>query len=165
MTADKSDTTQTVTYEEAHKEQVDEAKRELSQAIHGSQEVLETATTVFPFTLFPDTITIDRTKLTITHRTFFSVAEIMSIRIEDILNVTAQTGPFFGSLHIVSRIMNPDKPYTINYLWREDALKLKRIMQGYVIAMQNHIDCMPLTTPDLAALLNQLGKDDHSDRA
>lgn len=156
--------TEVPAHNEVNEEEANEAKRELARAIHGSQEVLETATTVFPFTLFPDTVTVDRAKLTITHRLFFRDAEIMSIRIEDILNVTAHTGPFFGSLHIVSRIMNPDKPYTINYLRRSDTLKLKRILQGYVIAMQNNIDCRPLETHELAKLLNELGKDDHSSR-
>jgi hypothetical protein len=142
-------------------EEVKEAKRELKQAIKGSQEVLDSATTVFPFTLFPDTITIDRAKLTITHRKFFNVANVMSIRVEDILNVTADVGPFFGSLKILSRALNPDKPYIVNYLWRDDAIKIKKIMQGYVIAMQKDIDLTPLTTPELAAMLVELGADDH----
>ena len=102
-------------------------------------------------------MTIDRTKITITHRKFFQVAEIMSIRIEDILNVTANVGPFFGSLHIVSRVLSPDKPYEISYLWRDDALCMKRIMQGYIIAMQKDIDVTPLSTKELARLLNELG--------
>lgn len=144
--------------------QAAETKRELSDAIHNSYEVLHSASTVFPLSIFPDTVTLDRTKLTIIHRSFFSTAEVMSIRVEDILNVTVQAGPFFGSLHIVSRIMNPDKPYTITNLRREDALKLKRIMQGYIIAIQNHIDCTPFTTPELADMLNELGKDDHPRR-
>ncbi len=147
--------------QEVSSQQVKEAKKELTEAIRGSHQILISASTVFPFTLFPDTVTIDRAKLTITHRTFFQVSEVMSIRIEDILNVTAQTGPLFGSLHIVSRIMSPDKPYHINFLWRDDALKLKRIMQGYIIAMQNNIDCTPLNSKELSKLLNQLGKDDH----
>lgn len=142
-------------------DEVKEAKKELKQAIHGSHEVLATAKTVFPFTLFPDTVTIDRAKLTIAHRSFFSIAELMSIRIEDILNVTANVGPVFGSLHIVSRVLNTEKPYEIKFLWRDDALKLKRVLQGYVIAMQKDIDCSPLKTKELADMLNELGKDDH----
>ncbi len=87
----------------ASESEIQETKQELKQAIHGSHEVLATATTVFPFTLFPDTVTLDRAKLNITKRSFVSTAEVMSIRIEDILNVTASVGPVFGSLHIVSR--------------------------------------------------------------
>ncbi len=37
-----------------------------------SQEQLLSMTTKFPMQLFPDTVTVDRQKLTIIHRTFFS---------------------------------------------------------------------------------------------
>lgn len=140
----------------------EEAKKELKQAIQGSHEVLGHATAVFPFNFFPDTITVDRTKLTVTERKFIGVAEVMSIRIEDILNVTANVGPFFGSLHIVSRVLNVDKPYEVKYLWRDDALQMKRILQGYIIAMQKEIDVSELSTRELKDMLDELGKDDHS---
>ncbi len=74
-------------------EEVKEAKQELSEAIHASHEVLMSANTVFPFTPFPDTVTIDREKITITHRNFFMVSDAVSTRIDDILNVTANVGP------------------------------------------------------------------------
>ena len=141
--------------------EIDEAKRELKQAIKGSHEILYTADTVFPFTLFPDTVTIDRAKLTIIRRKFFGLSDSMSIRIEDLLNVTANTGPFFGSISLNSRVFNPHKPYVVNFLWREDTIKIKRIVQGYVIAMQKDIDLTPLTTDELSKMLNDLGKDDH----
>ena len=140
-------------------DQKSQAKKELSRAIGNAQEVLMRATTVFPFTLFPDTITVDRTKLTVAHRTFFRVAEVMTIRIDDILNVTAGVGPLFGSLKITTRFFDTrDKSYTINYLTRGDALKLKRIVQGYIIALQREIDCSALSTTELARMLDDLGR-------
>lgn len=135
-----------------------EAKQQLAQAISGSHQALATATTVFPFTLFPDSVIVDREKFTVTHRIFVRVAEVISIRVEDILNVTADVGPFFGSLKISTRFFDPDKPYAVNYLWRSDALKIKRIMQGYIIAIQRRIDCTALSTPELAKLLDELGR-------
>jgi hypothetical protein len=131
---------------------------ELSSVIQAAQEPLITATTVFPFTLFPDTVVVDREKLTVAHRIFFQVAEVLSIRIEDILNVTADVGPFFGSLKLSTRFFDKSKPYNVNYLWREDALKIKRIMQGYIIATQKGIDCSALSSPELAKLLDELGQ-------
>lgn len=154
-------TTDTGPKQHASQREVLEVRDELQQVIQGSNEVLATANTVFPFTLFPDTATMDRAKLTIIQRSFFGAAKVMSIRIEDILNVTANVGPLFGSLHIVSRVLNPDKPFDINFLWRSDALKLKRIMQGYIIAMQKQIDLSPLTTGELTIMLERLGEDDH----
>lgn len=137
---------------------MDESAIELTQTINSSHEVLVNATTVFPFTLFPDTVTLDRAKLTIAHREFFWTGEVMSIRIEDILNVTADTGPFFGSLKIFTRFFSTDKPYTVSFLRRNDALKIKRILQGYIIALQKNIDCSTLPTKELADMLDDLGK-------
>jgi hypothetical protein len=139
----------------------DQAMEGLREVIRGSNEVLMTATTVFPFSLFPDTVTIDRAKVTVIHRTFFGVGENVSIRIEDVLNVTANHGPLLGSLHIVSRVLSPDKPYEINFLWRKDALKLKRILQGYIIALQKDIDVRPLRKEELSNMLYELGADTH----
>ena len=142
-----------------------QAVRQLEEAIGTAHEVLVTATTIFPFTLFPDTITVDRSKLTVAHRTFFMVGEVISIRIEDILNVTADVGPFFGSLKITTRFFeDKQKPYNVNYLWRKDALKIKRVMQGYIIAAQKDIDCSALTTEELVTMLDQLGQSTPNDR-
>lgn len=138
-----------------------ETRHELENAITGSKEVLCTATTFFPFVIFPDTITLDRAKLTVTRRTFVGIAEVMSIRIEDILNVTASIGPVLGSIKIVSRVLNTEKPYVINRFRRNDALRVKRITQGYVIALQRNIDCSALPVPQLAAMLERLGTDAH----
>ncbi len=133
-------------------------KEELIQAIGDSQDVLARATTVFPLTIFPDTVTVDRTKITITHRDFFKVGEVVSLQIEDILNITAQVGPFFGSLRISTRFFDPDKPVTVDHLWRDDALRIKRIVQGYLVARQKEIDCNALSTKELAKTLDDLGK-------
>ena len=135
-----------------------ESIRELRKAVGSAHEVLLTANTVFPFTLFPDTVTLDREKLTVSHRLFFRVAEVISIRIEDILNVTADMGPFFGSVKVSTRFFDARKPYNVNYLWRHDALRIKRVVQGYIIAMQKGIDCSALPVKELADMLDKLGQ-------
>ena len=136
-----------------------EARQELSEAIHGSNQVLASATT--PLKIFADTLAIDRAKLTVTKRQFWKTAEVMSIRIEDVLNVTASVGPFLGSITFNTRVFNNEKPYTIGGFWRDDALRLKRVTQGYVIALQRGIDCSSLPTRELAAMLDKLGVDSH----
>lgn len=136
-----------------------QARQELTEAIHGSNEVLATATTAFK--LFADTVTVDRAKLTVTKRQFWKTAEVMSIRIEDVLNVTATVGPILGTVSFTSRVFNAEKPYSIAGFWRDDALQLKRITQGYVIAIQRGIDCSSLPTRELATMLDKLGVDSH----
>jgi hypothetical protein len=137
---------------------------ELAEAIGTSQDVLVRAQTVFPFTIFPTTIAMDRTKISITERDFFKAGEVLSIRIEDILNITANVGPFLGSVTISTRFFNPEKPYVVNKLSRKDALRIKRIVQGYLTARQQNIDCSNLPTRELAVMLDELGKVAPADR-
>lgn len=139
-------------------EEKQKTANKLVSAIGDSQDVLARVQTVFPLTLFPDTLTVDRTKISITRRNFFKVGEVISIQIEDILNITATVGPVFGCIKILTRFFNPEKPYVVDHFWRKDALKIKRIVQGYLIAMHNNIDCSALSNKELAKTLDELGK-------
>ncbi len=131
----------------------------LKSIVSKSHEILMSANTVFPITLFPDSVTVDRTKVTITKRDFFWTSDVMSIRIEDVLNVSASVGPIFGSLTIASRVMSTIDHFKINHFWRNDAIRLKHIIQGYVIAQHNNIDTAHLTRSELVETLRELGHD------
>lgn len=135
----------------------------LKKVVKQSREVLCQANTVIlPMNLFPDTVMVDRTRITIVKRTFFWSASVISISIDDVLNVSTSVGPFFGSLTISSRVMNSTDHFEIDYFWRKDALYLKHIIQGYVIAHQNNIATDQLTREQLIETLLELGKEDHS---
>lgn len=133
--------------------------KDLRKIVSQSHEVLVSANTVFPLSLFPDTVTVDRTKVTITKRDFFWSSDVMSIRIEDVLNVSASVGPLFGSLTVASRVMSTIDHFQINHFWRNDAIRLKHIIQGYVIAQHNNIDTAHLNKKDLIDTLLELGID------
>ena len=123
----------------------------------GAHDVLFTANTVFPFTLFPDTISMDRQQLTIVHRPFFLTANTISVQIEDIFNLESNVGPFFGSVHLFSKYFT-DSVRQINYLSRGNALKIQRLIQGYMIARSRNIDCSTIEKNQLIILLNDLGQ-------
>src|SRR5665213_2207436 len=55
-------------------------EEELVDVTVGAHDVLFTATTSFPFVIFPDSITMDRQQLTIVHRSFFNTANTISVR-------------------------------------------------------------------------------------
>lgn len=135
-----------------------EHHEELQKAADKAQDILIKANSTFPFVLFPDTITVSRMKVTITRRSFFNVADVISLQIEDILNVEIDTGPFFGSLNIFTRIYGTD-PLRITFLSRKSAIDVKRILEGYVIARQRDIDTSEIEKGELIALLTQLGSD------
>lgn len=139
---------------EAVSETVSEKLIDLTANAH---EVLFKADTVFPFTMFPDTVTIDREKLTIANRLFFKVAKIISVPIADILSVEADVGPFFGTVHMTSRYFIQN-PYTVRFLSRENTTQLQRLLQGYIIAHQKGVDCASIDKEQLKILLIDLGQ-------
>jgi len=123
----------------------------------GSQEILFTANTIFPFVLFPGTISMDRHKLTIIRRSFFRTANTISVQIGDILNVESNVGPFFGSIHIFSKYFTNDMK-SISFLSRANVLKIQRLIQGYIVAHQEQIDCSTISRDQLVDFLNGLGQ-------
>lgn len=124
-----------------------------------SHEVIAQATTLFPFTPFPDTVTLDRTKVTIRKRNFFWSEDVVSIRIEDVLNATVSTDLIFGSLNIASRVMNSTDHYQIKFFRKREAMFLKHLIQGYVIAQHNNIRVSHLSRGELIETLLELGHD------
>jgi SepF-like predicted cell division protein (DUF552 family) len=128
----------------------------LKKTVEKSHEVLASIQTV---ALFPDRIIVDRTKITIVKRNFFWSADVISIQVEDILNVASSVGPFFGSITIASRVMSTTDHFRIDFLWRSDAIDLKHIIQGYVIAKQSGIDIDQLERREILETLRELGHD------
>ena len=143
---------------QSQQKQIEKAK-DLKKIVEQSHEVLMSANTVFPISLFPDTVTVDRTKVTIIKRDFFWSSDVMSIRIEDVLNVSATVGPLFASLTVASRVMSTVDHFRIDHFWRNDAIRLKHIIQGYVIAQHNKIDTAHLSKKELIETLVELGND------
>lgn len=136
----------------------------LKEIVQKSNEIIADARAVWPFDFFPNEIMLDRTKVTIIERTFFWSRNVMSFRVEDILNVSVATGPFFGSITIASRVMSTVDHFTVAFLWRRDAIYLKSILQGYLIAQQNKIDVSHLTHDTLIETLIELGHDTYAPR-
>lgn len=131
---------------------------DLMDMAHQSRDILIKAESTFPFVLFPDTIAVSRTKVAITRRSFFKVAEVISLQVSDILNVEVDTGPFFGSLKIYTRIYGTE-PLRITFLSRKDAIEVKQIVEGHVIANKQQIQTDILDKDDLTKLLRRLGSD------
>lgn len=90
------------------------------------------------------------------------MAETTSFRIEDILSASSAVGPFFGSIKIITRVMNKEQEIEVGPFWRDDAERMKRIIHGYVIAKQRAIDTSQLNPVHLSRLLDELGQDNRS---
>jgi hypothetical protein len=135
------------------------AAKEIKEAVGASQELIASATAIFPFNLFPDTIGLNRTHVIIAKREFFGVASIKNIRIEDIMTVSPNVGLFFGSIKITVTFVDDESPYMVNYLSRKDALKISRILKGYKLALEKGIDCSALSNQELNRLFDKLAED------
>ena len=132
----------------------------IHKVVEQSHEILAGAKTVIlPQNIFPDTVTIDRMKVTVTLWQSLWSHQVVTLRIEDILNVQAHIGLLFGSLTISTRVMNSTDHFVINGFWNKDAKRLKHIMQGYMIALHQGIDVSELTTERLIRKLDELGND------
>ncbi|HSW79020.1 MAG TPA: hypothetical protein VLF88_03340 [Candidatus Babeliales bacterium] len=134
----------------------EQGPEELLEVTESSQEILYEAQTVFPFTLFPDSITLDREKITIADRFFWRTATITSVPVSEILSAQASVGPFFGSLHMVFSFF-ADNQKTLKFLWRQDAIELQRMLHGYIIAHKKEINTSTMELEDLKTLLHELG--------
>jgi hypothetical protein len=154
---DASDDTQTAPTEPATQPEPQEAHEKLIDITIKAQDVLFKADTVFPFTLFPDSITLDREKLTVATRSFFRVAKIVSVPVSSISSAEADVGPFFGALHMASKFF-VQNTYTVNFLWRHDAVRIQHLLQGFIIANEKKIDITDIEKEDLLILLNDLGQ-------
>ncbi len=135
----------------------DKATEELKKLKQVTREAQEVITSANSFALFPDTITVDRHKLTIVYRTFFKVEQTVSVPLRDIKNIQADMGPFFGSLTVTSdHFINNTQ--TIRFLWRKDVKNIQELVQGAMVATNEAIDITKVATKELSNLLTDLGK-------
>ena len=105
----------------------------------------------------PDTITLDREKLTIATRFFWRMADITSVPVGEIMSAEVVVGPFFGSLHLTFRFFTNNEK-VISFLPRHDALELQRLIHGYIIAHRREIDVSQIGKAELVKLLTELGQ-------
>jgi hypothetical protein len=147
MSTTPSQTIQPAQYQERQK---------LKDMADNASEVLITATAVFPFDFFPNSITVDRSKVTLHKRIFFGHADAISVQIEDLLNAEVETGPLFATLKVYTRIPNIT-PLTIRYLPRKAAIDVQNLLEGFTIARAREIDCSAIPRQDLARQLIRLG--------
>ena len=140
----------------------DEAMQALNRAVWDSNEVLVTADTTSK--LHKSTLTLNRAKLFAERRSALGAVDDMSVRIEDVLNISATLGPISGTVKIATKFNTPGTPYSIGPFHRKDTVRLKRIIQGYIIALQRQINLNMIPTNELITHLYEIGEDDPSIR-
>ncbi len=133
-----------------------EQNQKLTEVVNKAQEVLLEVSSVFPFMMFPDSLRIDRQKVILTHRSFFGVAQVINIQIEDLQAIEADISPLFGSLSITTR-QYENTVHDIHRLSRRDAIAAQSLLQGFVLAKQQKLDYSKIDRRELVQHLKNLG--------
>lgn len=112
--------------------------------------------TIFPFRIFPCVITLDRQKLTISDKFFFSSKEVENFLAKDIVSIASTESMFYATINLVSG-MRINKEVSVPFLKKEDARKLRRLVQGLLIAGKEGIDVNQIPENQLIAKLEEIG--------
>jgi hypothetical protein len=129
----------------------------LDSLVAEQTHTLFTANTVFPFTLFPSTVSVDKNKVDIVQRFFFSSGGILSVLIEDIARIEVQLGVLFGTLIIKDKTLT-QRQTKIPYLWKNHAIKIREIVEGLIIGEREHIDIKNVHPKELVSRLERIGR-------
>lgn len=113
-------------------------KVKLDELVRKSNRRIISISSTFPWDFFPNTIEIEESRINFIFRQFMSF-QTHSVDIRDISSVFLESGFLFATLQVVSRtyIKNDIR---IDYLWKEKAMKVKRIIEALRTFAYNNID-------------------------
>lgn len=135
----------------------DIANQKLTELAGKADNVLLKVSTVFPFTFFVHDIIVDPYKVNVIFREFFWSEHIHSIMVKDILDVVVETSLFFATIKFVDQGY-VENTINITYLKKEDALELRKVVQGLVIAHRQAVDLSVLNPTNIKDKATELGK-------
>lgn len=142
-----------------------EENRQRFKTISERQDIeLMRTESVFPFTLFTDTLIIDTTKISISKKQLFATEYITTIPLKDLSDVNVQTVLFLGTLYIkympqaTSPGMNNPVEVRIPNLKREDAIRAKNILKGALVAKAEEIDIATFSPDEIEQVLHKFGE-------
>ena len=131
-------------------------KKLVAGLVRKSNRILATISTHgFLFDLFPDTINVEEGRVTIITRNFFSSSQVHSVDIKDISNIFINIAPFFAQLVIVSKTFTRNE-IKIKNLRKEEAVFVRRLIEGLRIFGNKQIDTSNYTKKELIAKLEEL---------
>lgn len=124
------------TINEATKKEED--KQIVSDLIKKSNRRIISISSLFPWDLFPNTIEVEESRVTIIFRQFLA-SQTHSVDIKDISNVFIQSSPFFATLQIVSRTF-AQNDITIGHLNAANADRVQMVIEGLRTFTEHSID-------------------------
>ena len=107
-----------------------------------------------PFDFFPNTINVEESRITIIKRHLFS-SEVSSIDIKNVSNIFINTSIIFSQLIIISKTFEENE-IKISNLRPQEAVFIRRIIEGLRIFENSQIDTSNYTKQELIAKLKEL---------
>ncbi len=132
-------------------------KNKFHDLVKASNHTLFKLSSVFPFDLFTDEISIEITQINVIKRFFFLTAHLQTIPIKNVADIFVQTSVFFASLRIIdsSYIENSIQ---VDNLKKDDARMARIIIQGLVVANKEGINLAKISPDTLVKDIETLGK-------
>jgi len=130
----------------------------LADILDRSKYILLHISATFPFDMCPDHLIVDENKVSVIRNDFFGIKHVHSVLIEDITDVSVDTGLLFANIKIVDSD-NPRFPvtYTIDYLKKRDALSARDLIQGLIAVQRKGINTDNTNRDRLARDFEQIG--------
>ena len=131
-------------------------RQTISDMVQNSNEILMSISTIFPFKLFPTTINVEATRVTIITRQLLS-SQVHSIDIKDISSVFFSTSFIFASLTIISKTY-AQKEFVIDDLRKKEAIMIRRIIEGLRMFVKQDINTSNFSREELLGKLKDLSE-------
>jgi len=133
-----------------------EDKQTVSDLIKKSNRCIISASTHFPWTLFPNTIEVEESRVTFIFHQFLA-SQSHSVDIKDISNVIIESSPFFATLQIVSRTF-AENSISIGYLDAKKAYRVQMIIEGLRTFAEHNIDTSNYEVKELITKIEEFHK-------
>jgi hypothetical protein len=138
----------------SHAGKAEKNRQAVEDMVNNSNRILLRIFSVFPLDLFPSSIIVEETRLTIIHRQLFS-SQAYSVDIKNISNVFIDTGILFSQLTIVSDTF-AENQVVIDKLWKKEAIFIRRIVGVLRMFVDKDIDTTGYKTEELIDKLREL---------
>ncbi len=129
-------------------------RQAIEDMVSNSNRTILKVMTVFPWDFYPTSIVVEEKRLTITRRQLFA-SQVHSIDIKNISNVFINTGILFAQLKIISATF-AENEININMLWKDEAILLRRIIEGLRLFIGKDIDTTGYDVDELISKLKEL---------
>ncbi len=135
----------------------EEDKQTISNLIKKSNRRIISISSLFPWTLFPNTIEVEESRVNFIFRQLWA-SQSHSVNIKDISNVFIQSSPFFATLQIVSRTF-VENDITIGHLETKKAHRVQMIIEGLRTFAEHNIDTSNYEVNELIAKIEEFHTD------